>query len=109
MRRNAELDFWLTMALDIHDKDLLCPCGCGYYRAEAHDPDYDGWFAVDDSTICQARAARELYEKEDGQDADPGTLIMIVDERVAEARKQKLAGDRDLYPINRAPVDEALG
>lgn len=107
MRRDAELDFLLTMALDIHDKDLLCPCGCGFYRAEAHDPMSS--FEVDDSVICFARGAREEYEKDEGAEAEPGTLLMVVDANVVEPKTQRLPGDRDLRPIDRDFVDDALG
>lgn len=110
MRRDPDLDFLLTMALDIHDNDLLCPCGCGFYSVDVHDPDSEDWFAVDDSTICAARAARESWDKEDGKDAEPGTLLAIVDERVGEARKRKLPPDRYTRPANTAALqDDALG
>jgi len=109
LRRDADLDFLLTMALDIHEKELLCPCGCGFYVEDAHDPNSEDWFVVDDSTICYVRAAREAYDKEDGKDAEPGTLLAIVDERVAVARKQKLPPDRYTRPANAVALDDALG
>lgn len=109
MRRDAYLDYQLTIALDIHDNDLLCPCGCGFYTVDAHDPDSEGWYEVDDSTICNARAASAQYEKEDGQDAEPGTLITVVDAREREAQRQKLPADRYTRPVTTGPKDEALG
>src|SRR5699024_271505 len=109
MRRDAYLDFLLTMALDVHDNDLLCPCGCGFYADDTLDPDSDGWYGVDDSVICSARAANTEYQKNDAQDAEPGTLITVVDERKTEAQRQKLPADRYTRPAATGPKDEALG
>jgi|SRR5690625_4578256 len=109
MRRDADLDFLLTMALDIHDNDLLCSCGCGFYRVDAHDDDADGWFKPDDSTICYARAAIEQYQREEANDAEAGTLITIVDERVTEARRRKLPADEYTRPAKQPIADESLG
>lgn len=108
MRRDADLDFLLTMALDIHDKDLLCPCGCGFYAEDTLDP-MGPAFDVDDATICNARGAREEWEKEHGADTEPGTLIMLVNADEVEAKTQRLPGDKGLKPVDRTITDDAMG
>lgn len=86
--RDDGLDFLLTMALEVHDQDLLCPCGCGEYRVDSHDPDADGWYEPDDSTICYARSAMSSFQKENPE-LDPGTLLRVVDVRREQAPSRK--------------------
>jgi len=104
--RDPEIDYLLTMALDIHDKDLLCSCGCGFYRVDSHAEDADGWFEVADDAICFARAAVEVFQ-EDNPDLEPGTLIRVVDTRIAEApvRTQRNTGGRRQVSVD----DDTLG
>lgn len=80
--RDAEVDYLLTMALDIHDKDLLCVCGD--YRDACQDDDADGAYLVADDAICYRSAAVEVFQKENSN-LEPGTLIRVVDTRIAEA------------------------
>lgn len=84
MRRDPELDFLLTMALEIHDTELLCSCGCGQYVEDSRDDDADGYYEVDDSNICYARAAIVRYEKDAGDSAEPGTMLRVYDTRTGE-------------------------
>lgn len=81
--RDAEVDFLLTMALDVHDNDLLCS-SCGDYVAVCQVDGADGAFAPDDSTICYRTAARESFAKESGE-LEPGTLVRFVDTRISKA------------------------
>lgn len=81
--RDAETDFLLTMALDIHDKDLICTA-CGGYVRDCQSDDAEGHFEPDDSTICYRTAAREEFLKEN-PDLESGTLVRFVDTRIAPA------------------------
>lgn len=78
-KRDATLDYLLTQALEIHDNELLCECGCGFYRDFCQSEDAEGWIEIDDSTICHARAALEKGAKADGAPRHPGVLIKLVD------------------------------
>lgn len=102
--RDAEVDFLLTMALDIHDKELLCSA-CGGYKKDCQDPDADGHFAVADDTVCYRTGAGQLFQK-DNPDLEPGTLLRVVDTRITTApvrtqhntqgRKPQIAADETL-------------
>lgn len=78
--RDAEIDFNLSMALDIHDKDLLCQCG--EYRADCSTG--DGFYEVADDLICFKQAALEEFRKENN-DLEPGTMLRVVDVRRDQA------------------------
>jgi len=78
--RDAEVDYLLTMGLDIHDKELLC--SCGEYREDCQNG--DGWYEVDDSNICYKQAALEEFRK-DNDDLEPGTMLRAVDLRREQA------------------------
>lgn len=67
-------------------EDSACPCGCGWAREKAWDPESDGWAVVREQ-VCYAGAARERWQREhDKPDStEPGTLLIVVDERDAPA------------------------
>ena len=90
------------MALDIHDKDLLCVCGA--YREDCQSG--EGWYEIDDSNICFKRAALEAFQK-DNPDLEPGTLLRVVDLRREEApeRAQRHTAGKKPEPI----TDDTLG
>lgn len=100
--RDPEVDFLLTMALDIHDKDLLCVCGA--YREDCQSG--EGWYEIDDSNICFKRAALEEFQKEN-TDLEPGTMPIVVDTRLTEApeRTQRHTAGKKPEPI----TDDTLG
>lgn len=54
----------------------MCPCGCGQFRDEAHDPESDGWWEVDASIICQAGAALETWRRAQKEPV-PGVLPVV--------------------------------
>lgn len=68
------------MALDIHDKDLLCQCG--EYREDCQAG--DGWYEVTDDQVCYKQAALEQFRK-DNDDLEPGTMLRVVDLRREQA------------------------
>lgn len=82
------------MALDIHDNELLCSCGCGFYAEESRSSFSDGRYEVDDSKICYARAALVRYERS-GVEPEPGTMLRAFDAKVepAPAHRQFAADD----------------
>lgn len=55
----------------------MCSCGCGQWAEDAHDPDTNGWWEVDDSQICEAGAALDEWRKEHGERAEPGQLLHV--------------------------------
>lgn len=66
------------MALHTLDS-LLCPCGCGQYADESHDPESDGWWQVDTETVCYAGAALAQWRKDKGpEQMDAGALVRVV-------------------------------
>lgn len=76
MPRDAEVDYLFTMALDIHDNELLC--SCGEYRDDCQTG--DGWYEIDDSQVCYKQAALDEFRK-DNDDLEPGTMLRAVDTR----------------------------
>ena len=57
---------------------------CGHDITKSTDPDMDGWFEVDDETVCYACQALERYEK-DVKEPQPGVLLHVVNRRPVEA------------------------
>lgn len=52
---------------------------CQIPREIAFDPENDGWFEVDDSTVCGACAELDRYEKEHEKNPpEPGTLLRVI-------------------------------
>ena len=52
---------------------------CGVEKRIGFDSDNDGWFDIDDSTVCTACAALDLYEKEHAKTPlEPGTLLRVI-------------------------------
>lgn len=103
--RDGEVDFLLTMALDIHDKELTCT-SCGGYKRDCQSDDADGHFEPDDSTICYRTAAGEYFHKEN-PDLEPGTIVRLVDTRIAPAparTQHNTKGGRDM-----PSADDTLG
>lgn len=58
----------------------LCPCGCGFPREKAWDPESDGWLEARTRT-CFAKAAAERWRAENAKEAEPGTLLYVTDTR----------------------------
>ena len=50
----------------------------GFPLREAYDPERDGWYEVDDSTIDYSQAALEEYRKAT-KHPDPGVQLKVVD------------------------------
>lgn len=85
----------MTMALDIHDKDLLCQCG--EYRDDCSTG--DGWYEVADDLICFKQAALERFRK-DNPDLEPGTQLYVVDTRREQAPSRTQHGTSKTPAIN---------
>lgn len=66
------------MALSLHEASVHETCG--HYKDEAFDPEADGWYVVQDSTVCHACAARDRWQK-DNKEPEPGQLTWVKDER----------------------------
>lgn len=75
----TDADRLLAVALTEHES-RLCPCGCGFPRDVAWDPDADGWFEGR-AHVCYAKAAAERWRQDHAKDADLGTLLAVVDAR----------------------------
>lgn len=103
--RDPEVDYLLTMALDIHDKELTCS-SCGGYVRDCQDPDADGDFEVDDSLICYRSAGLQYFQK-DNPDLEPGTMLRVVDTRIAEAPVRTQTNTAGVKPAT--VTDGALG
>lgn len=81
----CETDTLLSMALTL-DERSKCP-GCGQYVDEAHDPDMDGGFEVEE-IVCYACAAQERWRTEHQKNhPEPGTLTFI--KKLVERRPRK--------------------
>lgn len=81
IERWTSTDTLLMGALEVYERELLCPCGCGFTRDQAWDDDADGWFEGY-SAYCYARAAQESYEAEhSGEAREPGELVGVRDTR----------------------------
>ena len=64
------------MALTVYERGLCADCK--YPARIAFDSELDGWFEVDDGTVCQACAARERYMKDvDAGSLEPGLKIGV--------------------------------
>ena len=81
----TETDRALTEALTIYERSL-CP-DCGRHSSIAFDPDTNGWFEVDDSTVCEACAARERWQ-DDNKDMEPGQKVRVVLDPEYRAKKR---------------------
>jgi len=73
----------------------------GFPLREAYDPERDGWYEVDDSTIDYSQAALDDYRKAT-KNQEPGVQLKVVDtwegeaERPREARRPPPRGDQSL-------------
>ena len=77
----TDTDSLLATAHELWERSK-CPNGKSHYADEAWDDDADGWFEVDDSTVCQACAALERWQREhDTHRPEPGTLVRVKDMR----------------------------
>jgi len=67
------------MLLHAHSiyKGNLCGCGCGQWAPESHDPLTTGHYEIDDSTVCNAGAALQEWQKSDAEHAEPGTIPVV--------------------------------
>ena len=88
-RALPEADALLLHARALH-KASLCPCGCGFPKADTLDPASMGAVDVDDSNRCAVKAALDEWRAEVGESLEPGTLpLPEFDEaalRIARAR-----------------------
>lgn len=77
LRRDPELDYLLTQALELHDESL-CECGCGHYADVCQSDEADGMVRiVDDEVVCHVRAALDEYRADEGRRPEPGALLRI--------------------------------
>ena len=61
-----------------HLESLKCPRG--HYTDDTTDPSAEGWFEVDDNTICEACAALDRYQKDnENVPPAPGALLYVRD------------------------------
>lgn len=71
-------DAALAMAVRIYETTMVCSC-CGIPTRLAHNPDNDGWYEIDENTICYAGAARDEWQKnQQNNDPTPGVLPHII-------------------------------
>lgn len=86
----CEADTLLSMALTLDEK-ARCP-GCGQYMDEAHDPDNDGAFEVEEA-VCYACAAQERWRRDHEKNRpEAGTLTYL---RKLVARRPRKRQRRD--------------
>ena len=85
----------LAMAADLHDR-LVCPCGCGQWEADAHDPEKKDQIVVD-ATTCYVR--RALNDYEDAMKPGPDVVLSV------RWVKDRADADRQAYLelVNRFP------
>lgn len=57
------------------DEQSKCP-GCGCYSDEAHDPEMDGGYEVEE-VVCQACAARGRWQADRQGKTDHGVLTSL--------------------------------
>jgi hypothetical protein len=62
-------------ALSVYEASL-CEC-CGQWAEDAHNPDTDGEWEVDDETVCYAGKALQEWRSDVGDKAEPGQLIRV--------------------------------
>lgn len=71
------------MARRMHDQIVHQPCGVP--KDIGFDPDNDGWFEVQDDTVCGACAELERWHKEHEKvPAEPGTQLTVIFTRPKE-------------------------
>lgn len=96
-KRLPEADALLLHARALY-KASLCPCGCGFPRADTLDPDADGCVEIDDSAVCVVRAALDEWSAEK-KDRPPGVLpLPVFDEkslRISRARSARRVAGAD--------------
>jgi len=102
--RDPEIDFLFTMALDIHDKELLCQCGD--YREDCQTG--DGWYEIADDQICYKQAALEEFRK-DNDDLEPGTMLQVVDLRREQAPSRTQHHTKRTQSVPGWVEDDSLG
>lgn len=85
----SEVDTLLSVALTL-DARSKCP-GCGQYVDEAHDPDMDGGFTVEE-TVCHGCAAQERWRRDHEKNRpEPGTLTWLKKLTKKKPRRRELA------------------
>ncbi len=57
---------------------------------EATDPERDGWYEIDDSTVDYSQAALEEYRKST-KDMEPGVMLKVVDTYEGEEERPQAA------------------
>lgn len=53
---------------------MVCECGCGYLKQDCQNDLNDGHFEVDDTRICQAKAAIDRWQSRNDT-REPGQLL----------------------------------
>jgi len=83
------MDELLAMAAKLDDL-AKCP-GCGQYTDEAHDPENDGGYDVEE-VVCYACAAQERWRRDKEKSRpEPGTLTLL--KRLVSKRRQRRASN----------------
>lgn len=81
-------DTLLAMALRL-DEQARCP-GCGEYADEAHDPEMDGGYEVEE-VVCQACAARARWQTEHQKSKNPEPGVLTVLRKLTKKKRKRRA------------------
>ena len=90
----------LAEGLALYDREVN---EFGLPKRETTDPERDGWYEIDDSTVDYSVAAMEEYRKAT-KDMEPGVLLKVVDTYEGEEERPQAA--RRAKPL---PHDIGLG
>ncbi|MFT0849035.1 hypothetical protein VR010_14960 [Actinomycetaceae bacterium L2_0104] len=88
----TDVDRLLALGLTYMERDL-CPCGCGYPRRVAQDPENEDWFEATESTCFVRRVLDKARDSE--KKPEPGVVLGIDDTRPIAAILEGRAPNRD--------------
>ena len=88
----TDVDRLLALGLTYMERDL-CPCGCGYPRRVAQDPENEDWFEATESTCFVRRVLDKARDSE--KKPEPGVVVGIDDVRPLAAILEGRAPNRD--------------